>query len=146
MSKSRYPLLLTLGSIGYLPGSGTIASAWGLAGYIFLRHYLQLTPHTYFGIIVTSTLCATAFLYRARTFIHDDPSEIVIDELIGMSWALLGAPLTLPALTARFILFRFFDITKFLIAPFERLPGIWGIMADDLAAAFLTYIVVLLWI
>jgi phosphatidylglycerophosphatase A len=38
---------------------------------------------------------------------------------------------------AAFLLFRLLDVVKpWPIRPLERLPGGWGIVADDLAAAF----------
>jgi len=87
-----------------------------------------------------------------------DPQFVVIDEVSGVHLALiLGlAPLTAPAtflnpveaqifalytgmsllnwkyLLAGFVLFRLFDISKpFPCRRLEKLPGGWGIMADD---------------
>ena len=87
-----------------------------------------------------------------------DPQYVVIDEVSGVHLALiLGlAPLTTPAtffhsshaaafaiysgmsllnwryLLAGFVLFRIFDIAKpFPCRRLEKLPGGWGIMADD---------------
>lgn len=87
-----------------------------------------------------------------------DPQYVVIDEVSGVHLALiLGlAPLTAPAtflhvsdagmfalytgmsllnwryLLAAFVLFRIFDIAKpFPCRRLEKLPGGWGIMADD---------------
>lgn len=66
-----------------------------------------------------------------------DPSEVVIDEVAGQWLALVPATLAAPwTVLAAFGLFRFFDIVK----PWpirwldQRLPGGWGIMADDMAA------------
>jgi phosphatidylglycerophosphatase A len=87
-----------------------------------------------------------------------DPQFVVIDEVSGVHLALilglapLGAPLTLlrpedaaafalytgmsilnwKFLLAGFLLFRLFDIAKPFPCPqLEKLPGGWGIMADD---------------
>ena len=44
-----------------------------------------------------------------------------------------------------FLLFRFFDITKFLgINKIEKLNGSLGIMLDDIVAGFYTLIIVIL--
>ena len=44
-------------------------------------------------------------------------------------------PKTLPWLAAAFVLFRVLDVLKpWPIRRFERLPGGYGIMADDIAA------------
>lgn len=97
-----------------------------------------------------------------------DPQFVVIDEVAGQHLALLLPliPIALPHLTARedfsvfaiffalslvnwkylllgFILFRVFDIWKpWPVHQLERLPGGWGIMADDWMAG--TYAAILL--
>lgn len=65
----------------------------------------------------------------------EDPSFVVIDEWAGMLVSILTLPGTPLQLVGAFALFRFFDISKFGPIGFaERLPGAWGIMADDLVA------------
>ena len=93
---------------------------------------------------------------RAAKFLNKkDPQLVVIDEVSGQLLAFLGAPPTLNVLfvgidasrpgffywpvpvnwkylVLGFILFRVFDIWKpFPVRQAERLPGGWGIMADD---------------
>ena len=67
---------------------------------------------------------------------EDDPSEVVIDEVVGM-WISLygfGPGLFIPALG----LFRILDIVKpFPVRNAEKLPGGIGIMADDIVAGLL---------
>lgn len=67
---------------------------------------------------------------------HDSP-RIVIDEIVGFQWTLLFMPPTLSGILLGFIFFRFFDIVKVFPANWlqRELPGGYGIMADDLAAA-----------
>ena len=68
----------------------------------------------------------------------EDPGWIVIDEVCGifMSLAFIPAEIILAhpwILAVAFGLFRFFDILKPLgIHRFEKFPGAWGVMADDL--------------
>ena len=68
----------------------------------------------------------------------EDPGWIVIDEVCGifMSLAFIPAEIILAhpwILAIAFGLFRFFDILKPLgIHKMEKLPGAWGVMADDL--------------
>ena len=57
---------------------------------------------------------------------------------MGMWFAALLLPSSLYDLTAVFLLFRLFDVVKPLFIPrLERLPGGWGIVADDVAAGLL---------
>lgn len=72
---------------------------------------------------------------------ESDPGAIVADEVAGQWLALavlavvvVRPPTPLEA-AASFVLFRVLDITKpWPIRRLERLPGGWGIVADDLAA------------
>ena len=64
-----------------------------------------------------------------------DPKLAVWDEFIGMWVTCLFLPKDPEWLAAAFICFRVLDVLKpWPIRRFERLPGGWGIMADDLAA------------
>ena len=65
-----------------------------------------------------------------------DPSEVVIDEVLGQWIACLPfAALGFWGYVAAFALFRLFDITKpWPVRNFERLPGGHGIMLDDAVA------------
>ena len=66
---------------------------------------------------------------------NSDPSKVVIDEWVGMWIALLMIPNEWLWLGIAFLLFRVFDIVKVYPANrFERLPGGWGIMMDDVVA------------
>lgn len=73
---------------------------------------------------------------RAREdFGSEDPGRIVIDEAAGFLVAAFGLVPGWPALLGAFVLFRAADIAKpWPVCRLERLPGAWGIMADDLAA------------
>jgi phosphatidylglycerophosphatase A len=65
-----------------------------------------------------------------------DPPEVVIDEGIGMLLALALGPSGVTAALLTFGAFRVFDIVKpYPVRHLERLPGGWGIVADDVAAA-----------
>jgi phosphatidylglycerophosphatase A len=76
-----------------------------------------------------------------RRFGCQDPSQVVIDEVAGVWLGLAVLPsATLSAAPFQSVLavvvgFRVFDISKpWPINRLERLPGAWGILADDLAA------------
>ena len=134
------------------PGTfGTLAAlplAWGL-------HYVG-------GI--TAMVIATAVLFVAGYWASfemlagrkEDPSEIVIDEVVGMLIALwpLSAGLTMagtdpaifpwPGWVGGFVMFRFFDIVKPPPVSWADRPGPFGIMFDDVVAGALAGSVMLL--
>ncbi len=73
---------------------------------------------------------------------HEDPSLVVVDELVGMLLSVFLLPLSLVGLVAGFLIFRMFDIIKpFPCRQSERLPGGLGIMTDDVIAGVYTNIV-----
>lgn len=66
---------------------------------------------------------------------HGDPGWVVVDEAAGALIATIG--LGVPAALVAWIVFRIADIFKRAfpgVAAAERLPGAWGVMADDLVA------------
>jgi phosphatidylglycerophosphatase A len=68
-----------------------------------------------------------------------DPSSVVIDEWAGMFLIFALFPVTAPASAALlFVFFRLFDIVKpGPVRWAERLPGAYGVMADDLVAGLM---------
>jgi phosphatidylglycerophosphatase A len=125
----RLPAPGTWGSlVGLALAAGLIRSgAEGLIGWVTL------------GLALPAVwICAAAERGLGRA----DPGEVIIDEVVAMplcflAWSRLESAATPWVLFAvGFALFRLFDITKpFGIAQLQRLPGGWGVMADDLAAA-----------
>ncbi len=64
-----------------------------------------------------------------------DSSKVAIDEIAGMSIALLYVPQNIGYVIISLIAFRFFDIVKPLgVRKAEILPKGWGVMADDVLA------------
>ncbi|HEX4131905.1 MAG TPA: phosphatidylglycerophosphatase A [Pirellulales bacterium] len=69
-----------------------------------------------------------------------DPSAFVLDEVAGQALALAFVPAEgivelLVLCVAAFVFFRLFDVLKpWPIKHLERLPGGWGICADDMLA------------
>jgi len=138
-------LIATAGGIGFLrPAPGTWASvAAGLvAGVLCLEAGEQaLTPALLTGAVaalIAGLLSAPAAI---RYFTRQDPSQVVIDEVLGTWVAVACIPASvlhrqaLLAVALAVLAFRVFDIAKpWPVGWFERLPGGWGIMADDLAA------------
>jgi phosphatidylglycerophosphatase A len=84
-------------------------------------------------LVVLGIPAASAYATELKA---TDPRRVVIDEAAGQLFVLILVPAGWTLLAAGFLLFRFFDIVKpFPIRKAESLPGGWGIMADDVAAA-----------
>jgi phosphatidylglycerophosphatase A len=132
----------TLGPLGQrLPAPGT----WGsLAGLLYFAVFYYRAPigAVLVGSAVASYL-AVAFCGEAeRRLRKTDPGEIVLDEVVAIPLCFLGWRTLLTQappwalLLAGFLLFRLFDVVKpFGIRRLQALPGGWGVVADDLAAA-----------
>ncbi|MEX0672228.1 MAG: phosphatidylglycerophosphatase A [Candidatus Babeliales bacterium] len=125
----------TLGPIGYLPAPGTCASAVTFIVLYAIRfgHYAVITQWVWAIILFIGSSLLISFLLRY--FNAADPSEIVLDELVGSMIAVCGVAPTMVNYCVAFILFRLFDIFKPLgIKKLEQLPGGWGVVSDDVAA------------
>ncbi len=86
--------------------------------------------------------------FTAKRLGIDDPSPVVWDEIVAFWLVLLFVtPETFVGQLAAFVIFRFFDMVKPPpIRYFDRhFSGGFGIMIDDLVAAFLTLLVIALW-
>jgi len=120
---------LILGKIrGSDLGSGTVGSAFALVVSVLLGGWqLQLAAAIVF---------AGLSVWASAKFADDgDPGWVVIDEMAGTFIATLG--LGGYAVVVSWLVFRAADIFKKRfpgVAAAERLPGGWGITADDLLA------------
>ena len=144
------PLVLTLARLGpigpNLPAPGTWGSAVGLLWVVVAFWWPRLEIGCTLALILASSYAAVALCGEAELRLgKTDPGEIILDEFVAMPLCFLGWPALvgpLPAwgvLAAGFGLFRFFDIAKPLgIYRLQTLPGGWGVVIDDLAAALAT--------
>lgn len=131
-------LLATVGFVGRLPHApGTFGALVGLAAALLTR---GLSPLTGIALFVGATALGTWAAHRyAAASGRKDPPEVVVDEACGMWLAAFGAGAPAALLLGAFALFRALDIAKPPpIRQLERLPGGFGIMADDLAAGLVT--------
>ena len=72
----------------------------------------------------------------------NDPSEVVIDEVVGMHISLFMLPHNFILYALAFVIFRILDILKpSLIYRVQSLPGGWGIMLDDILAGIFTCVI-----
>jgi phosphatidylglycerophosphatase A len=130
-------LLATGGGVGYCPlARGTAGS---LLGAILCYPLADLPWPVYLGATLLLTAIAVWAAGRVAAELgHPDPPQIVIDEIAGMWVAAIALPATLYDFTAVFFLYRLMDVVKPSgISRLERLPGGFGIVADDVAAGLL---------
>lgn len=132
----------TLGPLGYLGrGPGTNGSFAGVAAYALLLYPL---PHV-LQLLLAAVLVALGYFFCGEAEVRmqkRDPGEIILDEFVSIPIVFLGIDSELSwlrlgiVLLAGFILFRIFDIAKPLgIHRLQALPGGWGVLLDDVAAA-----------
>jgi phosphatidylglycerophosphatase A len=122
-----------LGS-GYSPiAPGTAGSFVGLALYWPMARLPAAAQLA--ALAVLSILGVWAATDVARRLGREDPGVVVVDEIAGMWVSLLFLPFTAFTAAAAFLLFRVMDVIKpFPAGRLERLPGGFGIVADDLMA------------
>ncbi len=143
----RMLYLLTTGfGTGLAPvASGTFGTLPAVVLGVVLQVWWQGPQLALVLFIVAAVLlicgCSTSD-YVERTFTDKDPGSFVLDEIVGYLIALGMIALVMeqgPSPWAHgwcFLLFRAFDVLKIFPADrLEELPGAFGIMLDDVAAA-----------
>ena len=131
---------------------GTAGTLWAWAVFLLLQ--IWLTPLQMGVLIAASTLVGWwACTLTAQHMGVADPGAIVWDEVIAF-WLVLWlvTPTTFWGQLGAFILFRYFDAAKpgpvrwadSLFKGFGWRGG-WGIIFDDLVAAFCTLLVIAIW-
>ncbi len=133
---------------------GTVGTLWAWAAFLVIEALLHPTDVAWAGIIAFGTLVGWwASVRTAERSGIADPGFIVIDEIVAFWLVLwLAMPMGLLGQALAFALFRFFDAAKpGPVAWADQLfkgwgwRGGWGIMFDDLVAAFCTLLVIALW-
>lgn len=129
-----------------MPAPGSFGSIWGLPlAYL----YAQL-PGPFWPWVAAAAMIALGVPLcdrAARDLARKDPGPVVWDEFSTVPLVFLLVPITggLWIALIGFGLHRAFDITKpWPCNWLERLPGGWGIMADDVVASL--YAAGVLWV
>lgn len=152
-----FSLAVTTFGVGYLPlAPGTWGSAVGVLIYLLFRWLEQIisvkfTAQGWSDAQITAFVHAiNAFLFlifcllgiwaatrATKLFKHKDPSQAVVDEVIGQLLVFLFVPFDISwkLILVGFLLFRLFDIWKpYPIDSLQNLPSGIGVCADDVLA------------
>jgi phosphatidylglycerophosphatase A len=128
-------LVATGFGFGYSPiAPGTVGALVGIplvvAGSWLPAPYWQLP-----GLVLLFFVAVWTAAKSIEFFGTKDPKPCVIDEIVSLPITFVGTPLDPVTLAVGFVLNRVLDIIKPPPArQFERLPGGWGIVADDVAS------------
>jgi len=131
---------------------GTVGTLWAWASYELMTLFMTTSD---IGLLIALSLPVGwwACTVTAQHMQVQDPSAIVWDEIVAF-WLILWLwmPVGLWGQFIAFVLFRFFDAVKpgpvgWADRHFHGLGwrGGWGIMFDDLVAAFCTLLCISLW-
>lgn len=114
---------------------------FGFAWLISAASLLWLTV----ALVLLFTVAGVWAANRLEPFWGEDPSRVVVDEMVGVWITLLAAPAGhVGYALAAFVLFRLFDIFKPLgIRRMESLPGGVGVMMDDILAGVYGFVVLI---
>lgn len=152
-----FALAVTTFGVGYLPlAPGTWGSMVGVGIYLIFawieesagriygaRGFTdgQITAWVHAGNLIIFLLFCLLGVWAAghstKLFRHKDPSQAVVDEVIGQLIVFLFVPfgLSWPLILLGFLLFRLFDIWKpYPIDSLQGLPTGIGVCADDILA------------
>ena len=128
----------SLGKLPFAPGS------WGSLGALLLWLLLPISFSIHLSVIVFLFVLGVYSSNKMAKYLNDhDPSEVVIDEAVGMGISLFMLPHSFGLYLLAFILFRIIDVLKpSFIYRVQELPGGWGIMLDDVLAGLFTLAIV----
>ena len=131
--------------IGKLPlAPGTWASIFAVLCWYFLFQSVNhfVLPAVSIFLFLIGGIASDTIVNHSK---EHDPSRIVIDEWVGQWVALSMMPVNIRTGIVAFVAFRIFDIIKpGPVRKMEKIPGGWGIMADDVMAGIMAYFVVLI--
>ncbi len=141
LKEKLIPFLATGCYLGYLPfAPGTFGTLLAIPLIWINTHLAYLEKLIFiFGIIFLFLFIVQLYLIDSK---QNDPSEVVLDEVVGFLIAMFWLPLTWQSLLLGFMLFRFFDIVKpFPISYIDKnVKGAVGVFADDLLAGLVVNI------
>lgn len=136
-------VLSNVGRLGHLPRAGgsfgalvAIPLAWAMSGLPMAARVSIAAAVCVGAIFVVRRYMAGP---RATSPRHDDPQEVVLDEVVGCLLTLSMIPFELPWIVAGYVLFRLLDILKPWPVSWaeRRFSGASGVVLDDVVAGAL---------
>ena len=143
-------LIVTFFYIGNLAKApGTFASLFVVIVFFIFSKFLSI-PVFFLIIILTIGLAFCSIPIYTKNFKDKDKSEIVIDEVIGQSIALIPTLIFVGSNSQQFyscllsfLFFRFFDILKpFPINIFDKMNNAFGVIFDDFLAGLFSALLI----
>lgn len=138
-----YCTFFYIGCIKFAPGTfGTL-----IAIPLYLIFLNDLPFITSFVVLIVFTIISSFIIsisYSKKVFDNIDHKSIIIDEILAFLFILLFFNSNIYQIILSFLVFRFFDIYK----PYpiniidKNIKNGFGVMLDDLVAAFYCFIVV----
>lgn len=129
---------------GYFPiAPGTVGTAVAIPLTFLLKSYIS--PWLYIlATIVIFFAGVYASTVSEKHFAKKDPGHVNIDEIAAYLAFMYFLPFDWFTVIAGFFIFRIMDIVKLWpTRKFEKFPGGWGIMLDDLFAALYTFLILI---
>jgi phosphatidylglycerophosphatase A len=137
--KNWWATVATLGPVGYFVAPGTLATVITLP-FVYMLNAAQLNYQSYIALVFALFIASLLIVKQALVCFdqNEDPSEIVLDEIIGCLLTFWMIPVSTQSILVGFLLFRAFDIIKFgWIKRAESLADAWGVIGDDILAGLL---------
>ena len=143
-------IIISLFGIGFFPwASGTIGSFFSLVFFYLILDYLSFLNIVLIFLIIFFISIKLIDIYSNFVNNHD-PSEIVIDEFLGITFILIFYEYIkftndMAMFFLIFLIFRFFDIIKFYPSNWIdiNIKNSWGVILDDIVAG--AYCVIILY-
>jgi phosphatidylglycerophosphatase A len=128
----------TLGPLGFLPrASGTWTSLVAAGVGLLFLEWSFIHAIFILSLLLVGIYWIADYLKRVSAE-TSDPSEVVIDEWVGMWIAMWGLPMDWRWVALAFLTFRFFDIFKpWPVSYFDRRMDALGVMLDDVVAGIM---------
>ncbi len=141
------PMMIGTGfGTGFWPwGPGTAGALFASLVWLALSCFLQDAPLLLVtvGLVICFQVLGIWAANKLEPYWGEDPSRVVVDEMVGVWIALLAVPSgSLIFCLVAFILFRFFDILKpFGVRHMEKMGGGVGVMMDDVLAGAYSFFI-----